>query len=575
VEIKKGIGVSPGFAVGEAFVLGHEEFIFRKTVESREVKGEIERLQKATEEAARELAAHVGRLGRGVAKQAARILESQTILLRDDSLRTEIVEEITRHSHSAEYAASHVLKRKAKQLLESGVPEFAREFTNMEQLVLRHLTGTKREDLGHLTKKVVVVAHEISPAQTVGLDRSKVLGMLTEVGGTTSHTAIVAKSLGIPAVVGVGEIASDATTGDVVILDGAAGTVIVNPDEATLKRYQAMARNFTVAEQRLSAELRDLPAATRDGVKVELLANIELPEDIETALEAGAQGIGLYRTEYLFLTKRFAPTEKDHLEAYRRALGGLGRRRLTIRTLDLGADKMPLEGLPREDNPFLGVRGVRLSLAKPEVMRTQLRAILKASTAGRVAIMVPMIAALEEIERVKEILESVKRDLRREGESFDEKVPFGIMVEVPSAALTADRLAPHVDFFSIGTNDLIAYTLAVDRSNEHVAKYYQPTHPAVLRLLKGIIETGAKHGKPVAVCGEMSSELAYTLLLLGMGLRIFSCVPKAIPEVKKVIRSVTVKEAAEVAKKAMEIGDPKRTLEFLRTETRKILPDLG
>ena len=575
MEIKKGIGVSPGFAVGEAFVLGNEEFIFRKAVTPREVKGEIERLQQATEAAARELAEHVSRLGRGVAKQAARILESQTILLRDESLRVEIVDEITRHSHSAEYAASHVLKRKAKQLLESGVPEFAREFVNMEQILLRQLTGARREDLGHLTKKVIVVAHDLSPAQTVGLDRAKVLGMLTEVGGTTSHTAIVAKSLGIPAVVGVGEVASVVTTGDVVILDGSAGTIIVNPDEATLKRYQAMARNFAVAEQRLSAELRDLPAATRDGVKVELLANIEIPEDVPAALDAGAQGIGLYRTEYLFLTKKFTPSEKDHLDAYRRAIGSLGGKRLTIRTLDLGADKMPVDGLPREDNPFLGVRGVRLSLAKPEVMRTQFRAILKASTSGKVAIMVPMIASLEEIDRVKEILDAVKRDLRREGEMFDDKVPFGIMVEVPSAALTADRLAPHVDFFSVGTNDLIAYTLAVDRSNEQVAKYYQPTHPAVLRLLKGIIEAGAKHGRPVSVCGEMSSDLAYTLLLLGLGLRTFSCVPKAIPEVKKVIRSVTIKEAAEVAKKAMEIGDPKRTLEFLRTETRKIVPDLG
>ncbi len=576
MEIKKGIGVSKGFALGEAFVLGSQDFLFRKTVDSKEVKREIERLHAATNAAAKELAGASAKLGRAVAKVAQRILESQTILLRDESLRLEIVDDITRHGHSAEYATSRVLKRKSKQVTESGMTEVAREFTNMESLLLRHLTGEKCEDLAHLSKKVVIVAHDLSPAQTVGLDRSKVLGMLTEVGGRTSHTAIVASSLGIPAVVGIEEIASDVTTGDQVILDGTTGTVIINPDEATSKRYAAMARNFVVADEKLSHELRDLPAQTLDGVKVELLANIETPHDIQAALDHGAQGVGLYRTEFLYLTNKFAPTEKDHLEAYRKALSVLGRRPLTIRTLDLGADKMPVDGAPmREDNPFLGVRGVRLSLLKPDVLRVQFRAILKASSIGRVAIMVPMIASVDEIERVREILDQVKRELHREGEMVDEKVPFGIMVEVPSAALMADKLARHVDFFSIGTNDLIAYTLAVDRSNEHVAKFYQPTHPAVLRLLKGVIEAGTKAGKGVSVCGEMSSDLVYTLLLLGMGLRTFSCVPKSIPEVKKMIRSVTLKDAQFVAAKAIELGDPRATLDYLRMETRKVLPDIG
>jgi phosphotransferase system enzyme I (PtsI) len=575
MEIKKGIGVSKGYAIGGAFVLGNQEYLFRKVVGPAEVKGEIERLQKATETAVRELGAAAARLGRAVAKVAQRIIESQCVLLRDDSLRGEIVDDITRNAHSAEYAASRVLKRKAKQLTEAGMAEIAREFVNMEHLLLRHLTGSKGEELARLQQNVIIVAHDLTPAQTVTLDRSRVLGMVTEVGGRTSHTAIVAASLGIPAVVGVEEIASDITTGDEVILDGTNGTVIVNPDEATKKRYQAMARNYVVADARLSAELRDLPADTVDKVRIELLANIELPDDVQAALDNGAQGIGLYRTEFLYLTNRFAPTEKDHLEAYRKALSTLGRRMLTIRTLDLGADKMPVDGLAREDNPFLGVRGVRLSLARPDALRIQFRAILKASSIGKVAIMVPMVSSLEEVERVREILEQVKRELRREGEMFDDKVPFGIMVEVPSAALTADRLAKNVDFFSIGTNDLIAYTLAVDRANESVAKYYLPTHPAVLRLLKATIDAANKQGKGVAVCGEMSSDLNYTLLLLGMGLRTFSCVPKAIPEVKKIIRSVTMKEAGAVAAKAFEIGDPKATLEYLKSETRKILPDIG
>lgn len=576
MEIRKGIGVSPGFAVAEALVLGIEQYaVQRKVVAAAEVTGEIARFKKAAEDAAAELAAGMGRLSRTVAKVAGRILESQAVLVRDESLHREITDDISRHAHSAEYATSRVFKKKTKQILDAGVEELAREFTTLENLLLRHLTGAKRDDLAKISHRVIVVAHDLSPAQTVSLDRSKVAGMLTEVGGRTSHTALVAASLGIPAVVGIPDISSDVTTGDVVILDGAEGRVIVNPDEATRKRYEAMMRNFAAAGERLSRELRDLPAVTRDGTAVELLANIEMPEEIESALECGAEGVGLYRTEFLYLGSPKLPEERDHFEAYRRAAQRLGRRRLVIRTLDLGADKIPVDGFPREDNPILGMRGIRLGLERPDLLMEQVRAILRAAAGNQVWMMAPMVSSAGELRKLRDVIDQARRDLKRRGEPHAESLPVGVMIEVPSAAIAADRIAAEADFLSIGTNDLIAYTLAVDRTNEHVARYFQPSHPAVLELLRSVLEVGRRRQKPVAVCGGMSSDVNYTLLLLGLGLRSFSCVPRAIPEVKKIIRSVTVAEAEAIAAKALDLGDSHATIEYLQGETRKILPDVS
>ncbi len=581
MEIRKGIGVSIGYAIGGAFVLDREQFrIIRRSVEEKEVESEVQKFLKAVEACVEETRDRVEAMPRRVRNAAGSILEAQVRLIQDPVLNEDIVGEIRKNRSTAEYAASKALRRRIKTLEDNLnennkvlVQRSVLELSEMERALLRELLGAKREDISHLTRKVIIVAHDLSPAQTLGLDRTTVLGFLTEVGGPTSHTAIVARTLGIPAVVGVEGITNVVSGGDLLILDGTGGTVIIDPDPGTQKRYEAQARNFFILEEKLSREQRDLPAVTRDGVKVSILANIDRPEEIQSALDNGAEGIGLYRTEFLYLEHGYSPTEKIHHEAYRRAVQLVGDRKLTIRTMDLGADKMPVDGMPREDNPFLGTRAIRLCFQKPEILRTQLRAVLRVAPLGNVSLMIPMISSIGEVVLVKEMIESVRGELRRDSVALGDGVRFGIMIEVPSAALIADRLAPHVDFFSVGTNDLICYTVAVDRKNERVAPLYQPAHPAILSLLSRIIEAGALHGKPVSVCGEMAGDVIYTLLLLGMGLRTFSVVPHVIPEIKKMIRSVRLEEAKDVAGKAFEFNDPLSTVDFLRSEARKHLPD--
>lgn len=577
MEIRRGIGVSTGFAIGEALLLDREEFrVSRRPILAKDADQEVRRLREAADAAAAEIRGHIGSMPRKVREAAGKILEAQIGWLQEKTLQDEIADEVRRNLRSAEYAASQVIRRKIKAMEDSNAAfarRLATDFAELEKSFLRHLQGSKREDVAHLTQPVVVVAHDLSPGQTLRLDRTKVLGLLTEVGGLTSHTAIVAKSLGIPAVVGVEGVSNDITGGDTVVLDGASGTVIINPDEGTLKRYEAMERNLLLLEKRRAKELHDVPAITRDGTRIEIFANIESPEEIPAALEHGAEGIGLYRTEFLYLGGH-SPTEKDHLDAYMKAVSLLDRRRIIIRTLDLGADKLLEDGQAREANPFLGTRAIRLCFDRPELFRTQLRAILKSASGGNVGLMIPMISSLTEVRQVKEAIEDVRRELRAAEEPAGEGMQVGIMIEIPSAAVVADQLAPHVDFFSIGTNDLIAYTMAVDRSNERVAPLYQPAHPAVLRLLRQVIAAGNAAGKTVSVCGEMSSDLNFTLLLLGIGLRNFSVAPPMIPDLKKLIRSVSLNDAKGVAAKAFDFDDSAATLEFLRVETGKFLSDV-
>ncbi|HLF92804.1 MAG TPA: phosphoenolpyruvate--protein phosphotransferase [Planctomycetota bacterium] len=579
MEIRRGIPVSSGYAIGEAFVFDREEFrINRRPVAPKEVDREIERFRKGIEAAVAEIRKQIDGLSKRIRDVAGSILDAQIHMLQDKALQDEVVNEIRKNCSTAEYAASRTVRRKIKVLEESGAEAFAKrvlsDLVELEKAILRNLLGTKRDDISTVTGKVVIVAHDLSPGQALRLDRKKVIGILTEVGGLTSHTAIVAKSLGIPAVVGVEGVTADIAVGDLVVLDGAGGTVIISPDEGTLKRYQAMERNFDLMESQRAKELHDLPAITKDGTRIEIFANIESPEEIPEAIDHGAEGIGLYRTEFLYLENRFNPTEKDHLDAYVRAVTLLGDRKIIIRTVDLGADKMPMDGFPRESNPFLGTRAIRLCFERPEIFRTQLRAILKSTARGNVGMMIPMISSLSEVIQVREALEDVRRELRREEEPAGEGIELGIMIEIPSAAIIADLLAPHVDFFSVGTNDLIAYSVAVDRANERVAPLYQPAHPAVLRLLKHVIEAGAKHKKNVSVCGEMSSDLNFTLFLLGIGLRHFSVAHPVIPDLKKLIRTVSIDEARTVAEKALTFNDGREALEYLKGETRRVLPDV-
>ncbi|MDD5011156.1 MAG: phosphoenolpyruvate--protein phosphotransferase, partial [Phycisphaerae bacterium] len=454
------------------------------------------------------------------------------------------------------------------------ISERATDIYDIEKRLLRHLLGKKREDVGHINREVVVVAHELSPTQTAGFDRKFIKGFATDAGGRTSHTAIVARSLGIPAVVGLEDVTRNVAPTATVIIDGNRGVVVIEPDEATLKEYQQHAIEFERLERELDA-LRDLDAVTRDGVKVELYGNIEFPHEAEMVIDKGGQGIGLYRTEFLYLYSQTEPTEEDHYRAYSEVIRVFGNMPIVIRTMDLGADKFTQSRrFSREPNPFLGLRSIRFCLQNIVLFKTQLRAILRASVHGDVRIMFPLISSLHELKQAKMILRDVMEDLDEDGIKYNSNVPVGIMVETPSAALTASILAIESDFFSIGTNDLIQYTLAVDRGNERVSTLYSGADPAVVNLLRSIMHDAYKAKISVSICGEMASEPEFIMLLLGLGFRTFSLAPPMIPEIKKLVRSVTVESCNVIARKVLMMNSEREVINYLRNAAMKVLPEV-
>jgi phosphotransferase system enzyme I (PtsI) len=451
----------------------------------------------------------------------------------------------------------------------------AADLFDIEKRILRNLLGHRREQIQHLTEPVIVLAHDLTPSETAALDPSKVYAFATEAGGRASHTAIMAGALEIPAVVGLGKFIIDVSGGDQVIVDGNRGVLILNPDEETLERYERTRTSFRTFEHQLE-ELRALPAETRDGARIPLLGNIEFPQEASHCIDRGADGVGLYRTEFLYLGKQTDPTEAEHLDAYLTVLRTIGPKPVVIRTLDLGADKFAMNAEPaaEERNPSLGLRSVRLCLRNLTLFKTQMRAILRASAFGDVRIMFPMVSTLLELRHCKLILAEVKEDLEEEGIAFNRKMPVGTMIEVPSAAIMAEFLAREVNFFSIGTNDLIQYTLAADRTNENVASLYSAGDPAVLRLIEQVVKAAGKYNVEVNVCGEMSGEPIYTMLLLGLGLRQLSVTPHNIPEIKKIIRSVTIDEAVQVAQEALRMETARDVNNYLREQARRILPEV-
>jgi phosphotransferase system enzyme I (PtsI) len=579
MEIKRGIPVSPGVAIGPALVLDTEWFrLPQRFIERGGLAPEIERLRLALAGAAQETRARQAEVTRKVGQQYGAIFGAHALLIEDPTLTREIEGLIRDQCHSAEYAVSRVMRRHAKALesLNSGVfAARAADLFDIEKAILRNLLGERRENLQQLKEPVVVLAHDLTPSETASLDPKMVHAFATEAGGRASHTAIMAGVLEIPAVVGLGKFITDVSGGDEVIVDGTRGVLILNPDEETRARYEETRSSFRSFEKGLGA-LRDLPAETRDGTRIGLLGNIEFPHEADHCLERGADGVGLYRTEFLYLNKESDPSETEHMEAYHTVLRTLGSRPVVIRTLDLGADKfaLPSEPAREERNPFLGLRSVRLCLRNLTLFKTQMRAILRASAFGDVRIMFPMISTLLELRQCKMILAEVKEDLEEEGIAFNRKLPVGTMIEVPSAALMAEQLAREVNFFSIGTNDLIQYTLAADRTNETVAPLYNAGDPAVLRLIELVIKAAQKHGTEVSVCGEMSGEPLYTLLLLGMGLRQLSVTPHNIPEIKKIIRSIALEEATQVAQEALRMETARDVNNYLREQTRRILPEV-
>jgi phosphotransferase system enzyme I (PtsI) len=445
---------------------------------------------------------------------------------------------------------------------------------DVEKRLLRNLIGAKRENLNALTEPVIIIAHDLTPSQTAGLDRSKVLAFATDVGGRTSHTTIVARAMGIPAVVGLQSITADLSGGDTVIVDGNRGLVVVDPDEPTVHRFREAEQRFHRMEEELG-HLRDLPAVTKDDHEVRLWGNIEFPHEVAACIERGATGIGLYRTEFLYLDREDEPSEEDHFQAYAEAIAACDGRPLTIRTCDLGADKFThLSGDYDERNPFLGFRSIRFSLQNVASFKRQLRAILRASTLGPLRIMFPLVTNLKELRQAKMLLADVREDLEEDDIHVAADVPVGIMIEVPSAALMAEEFAAECDFFSIGTNDLTQYVLAVDRSNDRVAGMFTPGHPAVLRLIRHVLEAGRQAGIEVGVCGEMAGEPMYALVLLGLGVELFSVSPATLLEIKKVIRTATMEQARETVDKVFQFDTDREVDAYLTEMTRRLLPDL-
>jgi phosphotransferase system enzyme I (PtsI) len=580
-----GIPVSPGVAIGPALVIDTEGIrITHRTVIPEQVPQEIARLRQALDQAVADARDNRQRITALHGPALGNIFAAHESALADPAIRTQIEQLIREHNYSAEYAVSRLIRDYVKKLEDAAqrVPEHARaevlrraaEFIDLEKQVLVHLLGKDSEPLQELSEPVIVLATDLMPSDTADFTPRTVLAFATEKGGNTSHTAILAGALEIPAIVGIGKFLTQVSGGETVIVDGDQGVLIINPEESTLAYYEEKRAALLSRADRYLL-LRDKPAVTLDGVPIRLLGNIELAHEAQHCLDRGAEGVGLYRTEFLYLNKTADPTEEEHYEAYRAVILTLGADKpVVIRTLDLGADKFSSlsSSVAEEKNPFLGLRSIRLCLQRLDLFKTQLRAILRAATLGDVRIMFPMISTVEELRQCRTLLNEVKEDLLEEQVPFKADLPIGTMIEVPSAAILADLLAREVHFFSIGTNDLVQYTLAADRNNQQVANLYNPADPAVLRLIRQVVEVGKRKEIEVNVCGEMSGEPLYVPLLVGLGLRQLSATPRKIPEIKRVIRQLRTDEAEQMAQVALQLETARQINGYLREQLRRILP---
>jgi len=578
MQTLQGIAVSPGVAIGEALVIDNEGFrIPRRFVMRDAVEDEVARLSKAVDSVAGEIVCNRDAISEKLGDEYGAIFAAHLQMLRDRRMNDELVALIRERHNSPEFAVSQVFRRYAKifqELRDDYLAERANDIFDLERRLLRCLLGERREELAHVTSPVVVLAHNMTPSETAMLDPKFVLGFVTEIGGAGGHTAIVAKGLEIPAVVGTGTFLTDVSGGEIAIVDGDHGKVILQPDEETIARYRREVEVHQSLVVRLR-ELRELPAVTLDGTRVTLTANIEFPREVHACKERGADGVGLYRTEFLYLAVNTEPTEEQHYDAYCEVLAAMNDLPVVFRTLDLGADKLgQLPGREEERNPFLGLRSIRLSLRNLPQFRTQLRAILRASVLGSARIMFPLISSLQELRQAKMVVADMMEDLEEAGIVFDRDIQIGMMVEVPAAVVMLDKFLPEVDFISIGTNDLIQYALAVDRSNNEVADRYQASDPAVLRLLDMSLKAARKADIPASVCGQMSGDASYIMLLLGLGLRALSVPPAVIPEIKKICRSVSISQCHEIAQRALAMESPREIDTYLREELRKVVPEL-
>jgi len=548
----KGIGVSPGIVVARAYVVkrGVESDVQYCHLDSADSLVEIERFNKALEQSVEQLK-HVRQKmeAAGREKDHISIIDAHLMMLKDNMLIRDTVNTIKNDRINAEWALKKVLK-KLMDYFDNVDDEYLRERSfDLEHIVNRiifNLAGRHEETLAGIKEPVIVVAHDLSPADTAQMSKDLVLGFGTDLGGKTSHTAIMARALEIPAIVGLETASSMVETGDVIVIDGSAGTLILNPPESVIDLYRKKKERYADYDKNLF-HYRDLPCETMDGRRVALRGNMELIEDIGSLAEHGAEGIGLYRTEFLYLNRKKMPTEEEHYEAYSEVARKVSPNPVIIRTLDIGGDKeLPGFDPSEENNPAMGLRAIRLCLKYRDVFKAQLKGMLRSSVHGDVKIMFPMISGVGELRLAKAVLAESKADLQREGKDFNPDVETGIMIEVPSAALIADLLVKEVDFISIGTNDLLQYSLAIDRANEHVAYLYEPYHPAVLRVIKSVAAAALDAGVNVGVCGEMAGEPEYALILLGFGIQMLSMNAISVLKVKRLMRSVSYSWAKEI-----------------------------
>jgi phosphotransferase system enzyme I (PtsI) len=579
-RILRGIPVSPGVCRGKIVVLHEQRLdtIPRYEISAAEIPDHINRLEQALVATRRQLLQVQEKVSAGIGAKDASIFDAHLLVLEDPTLLDEVSRFIEQEKVNIEYAFATASEKYANALAsidDEYLRERAADLRDVTQRVLHNLIGTHKEvDLHHLNEPCIIVSDDLSPSRTATLDKTKVLGFATDVGGKTSHTAIIARSLRIPAVVGLGTASRELRAGEYALLDGYHGQVIVNPTDQTLWEYGQLVRKHVSLEEKLRDTL-DKPAVTLDGVRITLSANIEAASDAEAVKASGAEGVGLFRTEYLFISCDTLPTEEEQYEAYRSVAAALKPAPVIIRTLDLGGDKfMSHSGTLKEMNPFLGYRAIRFCLQEKDIFRAQLRAILRASAEGNIGMMYPMVSCLEELTQANALVETYREELRREGKPFDPNMPIGVMVEIPSAALTSGALAKRAKFFSIGTNDLIQYSLAVDRLNEKIAHLYEPTNPAILRLIKLTTDAAKANQIWTGVCGEMASDPLMTPLLLGLGVDELSVAPQAVPQIKYLIRRIKMTEAKQIADAALESESPAEILDRSQRLVRSVAPSL-
>jgi len=573
----QGIGASPGIIIGKAYLL--ERFKVRlpqKRINPEQVEEEVQRFLNAIEESRDQLTEIKEKILDTEVRKHSFILDVHLMILDDEMLLQDTVDKIQKEKVNAEWALDLTLDKldSAFQAIED---EYLRERRSdlhyVSARIFRNLLGKKHDDITKIKGKVIVVAHDLSPADTLQMNLKHVAGFITDIGGKVSHTAILSRSLSIPAVVGLEVATSLINGGDPLIIDGETGEVVINPTEEVSQSFLER-KHRTKSFEREILKYASLPAETRDGVRIRLQANIEMVEEISSAKMHGAEGIGLYRTEILYLNRKDLPTEEEHFQIYRRLVETIYPATATIRTLDIGGDKfLPDYSKNNEMNPALGLRAIRFSMKETDIFKTQLRGILRASAHGKLRILFPMISGMEEIRQAKAILEEVKKGLMKAKIPFDQEIEIGAMIEIPSASITADLLAREVNFFSIGTNDLIQYALAVDRINEHVSYLYEPLHPAILRIIRGVVQSAHQAGIPVAICGEMAAEPVYALILLGLGLDEFSMNPVSIPRVKKVLRMSRFEETRSLVEQLFQFSTASEIEGFVRSWMAKRFPE--